>query len=547
MHIDRCKTGKYVRILLRDSYRENGKNKHHTILNLTNWPKKNLDALELALKHKDDLKKIVFGKDEMSLRQGMSVGAVHLVLEVAKRLGIEKALGVGREGKLAMWQIIARMIDQGSRLSAVRLARHHAGQALLHLDAFNEDNLYSNLEWLCRNQADIEDKLMDFRHLDKKPGLYLYDVTSSYFEGDRNELAAFGYNRDKKKGKKQIVIGLLCDEWGAPVSIEVFRGNTVDMKTVSSQVRKISERFGGAEITLVGDRGMIKCPQMSELDEKHFHYITAITKAQVEKLLSSGALQMELFDEGVSEIITNAGERYVCRRNSFRAGEISDNRKDKTERVECEIRKMNEHLAGHPRSKSATAVKKVNSLIKRLKMDGWMNACAKSRIVGLEVNQEKLGAVSKLDGCYALKTDLSPGMADMNVIHDRYKDLAFVEQAFRTSKTVELEMRPIYLRNGDRTKGHALVVMLAYHIARELSRCWSSLDLTVGEGIAQLGSLCATDVVIEGKVSFSMVPKPRSTVEKLLVLAGVNLPDVVPNIETKSDTKAKLQDRRKGV
>ena len=340
MHIDRCKTGKYVRILLRDSYRENGKNKHHTILNLTNWPKKNLDALELALKHKDDLKKIVFGKDEMSLRQGMSVGAVHLVLEVAKRLGIEKALGVGREGKLAMWQIIARMIDQGSRLSAVRLARHHAGQALLHLDAFNEDNLYSNLEWLCRNQADIEDKLMDFRHLDKKPGLYLYDVTSSYFEGDRNELAAFGYNRDKKKGKKQIVIGLLCDEWGAPVSIEVFRGNTVDMKTVSSQVRKISERFGGAEITLVGDRGMIKCPQMSELDEKHFHYITAITKAQVEKLLSSGALQMELFDEGVSEIITNAGERYVCRRNSFRAGEISDNRKDKTERVECEIRKM---------------------------------------------------------------------------------------------------------------------------------------------------------------------------------------------------------------
>lgn len=547
MHIDRCRTGKYERILLRDSYRKDGKNRHHTILNLTNWPEKNLNALELALKHKDDLKKIVFGKNEMGLRQGMSVGAVHLVMEVARRLGIESTLGVGREGKLAMWQVIARVIDQGSRLSAVRLAGHHAGRALLHLDAFNEDSLYSNLEWLCRNQIDIEDKMLGLRHPDKKPDLYLYDVTSSYFEGDRNELAAFGYNRDKKKGKKQIVIGLLCDEDGSPVSIEVFRGNTMDMKTVSSQVRKISERFDGAEITLVGDRGMIKRPQMTELNEKHFHYITAITKAQVEKLLASGALQMELFDEGVSEIITDAGERYVCRRNPFRAGEIGDNRKDKTGRVECEIRKVNEHLATHPKSKPATAVKKVNSLVKRLKMSGWMNACAKSRIVRLEVNREELEAASRLDGCYALKTDLSPEMADKNVIHDRYKDLAFVEQAFRTSKTVELEMRPIYLRNGDRTKGHALVVMLAYQIARELSRCWSSLDLTVDEGIAQLGSLCATDVVIDGKVSFSTVPEPRSTVKKLFDLAGVRPPEVVPNIEAKADTKAKLQNRRKST
>jgi len=544
VHIDRCRTGKYERILLRDSYREDGKNRHHTILNLTNWPKKDLNALELALKHKDDLKKIVFGKSGMRLRQGMSVGAVHLVMEVARRLGIERALGSDREGKLAMWQIIARVIDQGSRLSAVRLARHHAGQALLHLDAFNEDSLYSNLEWLCRNQADIEDKLLRFRHPDKKPGLYLYDVTSSYFEGDKNELAAFGYNRDKKKGKKQIVVGLLCDEGGSPVSIEVFRGNTVDMKTVSSQVRKISERFDGADITLVGDRGMIKRPQMAELGEKHFHYITAITKAQVEKLLTEGALQMELFDEAISEIITDACERYVCRRNPFRAGEIGDNRKEKTGRVECEIRKMNEHLATHPKSKPATAVKRVNALVKRLKMSGWMNACAKSRIVRLEVDSEKLEAASKLDGCYALKTDLPPGMADKNMIHDRYKDLAFVEQAFRTSKTVELEMRPIYLRDGDRTKGHALVVMLACQIVRELSRCWRTLDLTVGEGVAELGSLCATDIVIDGKVSFSTVPEPRSTVKKLFDLAGVRSPWVVSNIEPKADTKVKLQNRR---
>jgi len=133
------------------------------------------------------------------------------------------------------------------------------------------------------------------------------------------------------------------------------------------------------------------------------------------------------------------------------------------------------------------------------------------------------------------------------MIHDRYKDLAFVEQAFRTGKTVELEMRPIFLRNGDRTKGHALVVMLAYQIVRELSICWKSLDLTVDEGIRQLSSLCTTDVIIDGKVSFSMVPEPRTTVKKLFDLAGVRSPEVVPGVEAKADTKAKLQNRRKCV
>jgi hypothetical protein len=544
MHIDRCRSGKYERILLRDSYRENGKNRHHTILNLTHWPKNNLHALELALKHKNDLRKIAFRKDDMTLGQGMSVGAVHLVKEVAKRLGIESVLGVGRDGKLAMWQVIARVINQGSRLSSVRLAGHHAGNALLHLDAFNEDSLYANLEWLCCNQTVIEDRLFRLKHRNKKPGLYLYDVTSSYFEGDKNELAAFGYNRDGKKGKRQIVVGLLCDEDGSPISIEVFRGNTVDMKTVSSQIRKISERFDGAEITLVGDRGMIKRPQMAELNEKNFHYITAITKAQVERLLKDGALQMELFDESVSEIITNNGERYVCRRNPFRADEISLNRKDKIGRLEYEVRNVNERLATHPKASTATAVKKINSVVNRLKMGGWIMVIAEARIVRLKLDGEKLAEASRLDGCYVLKTDLSAESADKNIIHDRYKDLAFVEQAFRTSKTVELELRPIYLRNGERTRGHTLVVMLAYQIVRELAKCWSSLDLTVEEGITQLSSLCSTDVIIENKVAFSMVPEPRRTVKKLFDLAGVRSPNFVPNTEAKAVTKVKLQNRR---
>ena len=205
-------------------------------------------------------------------------------------MGIEGALGTSRQGKLALWQVIARVIDQGSRLSAVRLAGSQAACDVLGLESFNEDDLYANLDWLAEHQGAIEDRL--FRAMaggcGDSPGLYLYDVTSSYLEGECNELSAFGYNRDGKKGKRQVVIGLLCDGVGRPLSIEVFAGNTQDAATLASQVRKVAERFGGGAVTFVGDRGMIKGKQVEDLAEHGFHYITAITKPQVESLLKAG-------------------------------------------------------------------------------------------------------------------------------------------------------------------------------------------------------------------------------------------------------------------
>src|SRR5262249_30956406 len=177
---------------------------------------------------------------------------------VARRLGIEQALGTTREGKLALWQVIARVINQGSRLSAVRLAMAHAACDVLGLGAFDEDALYENLDWLASAQAAIEDRLYVQRTKTKPITLFLYDVTSSYVEGTHNALAAFGYNRDGKKGKRQIVIGLLCDEDGQPVSIEVFPGNTQEPQTFAAQINKVKARFGVTEFTFVGDRGMIK-------------------------------------------------------------------------------------------------------------------------------------------------------------------------------------------------------------------------------------------------------------------------------------------------
>src|SRR5438128_6559683 len=268
----------YTRHLLRESYRANGKVLHRTIANVSHCSEAEIEAMRLALRHKGELELLGTIQDEITLKQGMSFGAVWTVYHIARRLGIEKALGPTREGKLALWQVIARVIDQGSRLSAVRLAMAHAACDVLGLGPFAEEALYENLDWLAGAQASIEDRLFAQRTQTKPVNLFLYDVTSSYLEGTQNAFAAFGYNRDGKKGKRQIVIGLLCDQDGHPVSIEVFPGNTQDPQTFAGQITKVNARFGVHEIIFVGDRGMIKGQHIAGLAQQGLHDITASKK-----------------------------------------------------------------------------------------------------------------------------------------------------------------------------------------------------------------------------------------------------------------------------
>jgi hypothetical protein len=197
----------YTRHLLRESYGANGQVLHRTIANVSHCSAAEIEAMRLALRHKEDLESLGTIQDAITLKQGMSFGAVWTVYHIARRLGIEKALGTTREGKLALWQVIARVIDQGSRLSAVRLAMTHAACDVLGVGPFDEEALYEHLDWLAGAQAAVEDRLYAQRTKSKPVTLFLYDVTSSYLEGAQNELAAFGYNRDGKKGKRQIVIG----------------------------------------------------------------------------------------------------------------------------------------------------------------------------------------------------------------------------------------------------------------------------------------------------------------------------------------------------
>ena len=371
MRIDRIvsKQGnkQYTCILLRHAYRNaQGKCQHRTIANLTHCSPEEIAAIELALKHKEDLS-VLGSLKEIKTVQGLSVGAVSLLYQRAQRLGLVKVLGKSREGKLALWPVMARLIDRGSRLSAVRLARSHAALEVLGLDPFCEDDLYAAMTWLDAQQSRIERRLLTERFHDSPCTLFLYDVTSSYLEGEQNAYGAYGYSRDKKRGKKQIVVGVLTDETGWPVSLQVYPGNTQDIGTFSDQVQKIRARFGVKEVTVVGDRGMIKRGGIEALEQHGFHYITAITKAQIGALVKTGGLQLSLFDEAVCEV-EDEGVRYILRRNPVRAEEIRANREERESLFRSYVAKKNAYLAEHPRAQVAVALRDLRSEGCRLKV-----------------------------------------------------------------------------------------------------------------------------------------------------------------------------------
>ena len=242
-------------------------------------------------------------------------------------------------------------------------------------------------------------------------------------------------------------------------------------------------------MTFVGDRGMIKGPQIEQLqaDNDHeFHYITAITKPQIEKLLREDKIQIGLFDQELGEVQLHEGLRLVLRRNPVRADEMKRSRQRKYQALLEFIAEQNRYLLEHSRAKTAVAERKVKDKRKQLKMDEWTVVSSEGRTITVAKETDQLQEVEKLDGCYVLKTDLSADKASKEVVHDRYKDLALVEWAFRTSKTVQLEMRPVNVRLESRTRGHAFVVMMAYRIVKELASLWASLDVTVQEGLKEL-------------------------------------------------------------
>ena len=508
-----------ISTLLVESYRENGKQKRRTIANLTKVPKRYLKPFKALIKNKE-----LTDLSELTIEQGKSIGALYVLNHLAKEIGLDKVLGNSKNAKLALLQIINKIISPCSRLAILEsFSTHQAIEHVLKLDSFSLDDLYYNLEWLCENQQRIEDGLFKIQNKEAST-VYLYDVTSSYLEGEFNELADYGYNRDGKKGKKQIVIGLLTDKDGDPFSIEVFQGNTSDTKTFKNQLVKLKNRFKVKKVVCVGDKGMIKSAQIKDIDQLDFHYITSITKVQITTLLKHDKVSLELFDKDLTEIELQ-GTRYILRKNPTRELEIQTNREQKLEKIKQLKDKKNAYLLSHPRAKATIAQKDIEKVITKLKLNKWLSCQIEKEKLVLKTDQAKLEGTSQLDGCYVLKTDLKQTDADKETIHKHYKQLSKVEYAFRTIKTTLLEVRPIFLRKEKRTKGHVFACMLAYKLTKYMmDKIGTQLDFTKDHVINSLNTIqyllhCYNEIKIK-RIPDTLLPEQQ----KILNALNITLP-----------------------
>jgi transposase len=465
-------------ILLRESYRDGNHVKTRTIANLTHWPAERIQALQRCLKGEFD------GQREAAAPVSDRVfGVLFLLKAVAERLGIVRVLGQGRAGKLALFLVLARVAAQGSRLSAVRWAEEQAVAEVLGLSRFDEDDLYGALDWLSEQQPRLEQQLYRryVKRLGQPPVLVLYDVTASYVEGECNELAEYGHNRDGKKGKKQIVIGLLTAADGEPLAVQVFQGNTSDCTTVAAQIETLKQRFRVAEVVFVGDRGMIKTKGKQALSAADLKYITALTDPQIRKLLKEHVLERDLFDE-VAQAVEHDGRRLVLRRNEAVRRKQTQRRQAKLAQLRQRVAERNALVADSKRAQPEAGLRRLSRWAKRHQLSPLVTLSLENRELTLQIDEDKQAEAALLDGCYVLETDVAKDHLDAPTVDARYRDLQKVERDFRLMKTALLEVRPLFVRKPSRTHGHVWVAMLALKLVRELARGLKAAFGTTAEG-----------------------------------------------------------------
>ena len=456
-------------ILLRESYREGGRVKKRTLLNLSDWPADRTAGFKMLLKGGT-----VIPSDQQAITiiRSLPHGHVAAALGTARKIGLDRLLGPdgNRCRDLVLALLVNRLLEPGSKLAAARaLSPDTASSSLgqqLGLGPVDEDELYTALDWLAVRQPAIETALAK----DHLAGgtLVLYDVSSSYMEGRCCPLAQYGYNRDGKRGKLQIVYGLLCAADGCPVAIEVFEGSTADPVTLTSQVTKLKERFGLAHVVLVGDRGMITQARIAEdLGTAGLDWITALRAPAIKILRDAGALQMSLFDERDMAAITSPdfpGERLIVCRNRALAAERGRRREDLLAATERELARIAAAVARQRLRGAAAIGLKVGAVLDRHKMATHFTLDIADNRFGFARKTEEVAAEAALDGIYVVRTSLPATVLDDPTTVRSYKSLSLVERAFRCLKSVDLQIRPVYHWLADRVRAHVFLCMLAYYL-----------------------------------------------------------------------------------
>jgi Transposase len=402
-------------------------------------------------------------------------GHVAAVLGTLRKLGLEQIIAArhSRERDLVVAMIVARVIDPGSKLATARGLSPETCVStlgeLMGVTNAGEDDLYAAMDWLLERQAEIESSLA-MRHL-KDGSLVVYDASSTYFEGKTCPLAQFGYSRDRKKGKLQIIFGLLCNAQGIPVAVEVFEGNTGDPSTLPTQIEKVRTRFGIKRVVFVGDRGLITDARINEnlKNVEGLDWITALRAPQIRQLVEREYLQLSLFDEqDLAEIQSPdyPGERLICCRNPLLAAERRRKREELLQATEQELDKIVAATTRdkRPLSGAAQIGLRVGKVLNRFHMAKHFHLEITDNSFRYERNTVHMAAEAALDGLYVIRTSVSDELFDSQETVRAYKSLSTVERAFRSYKTMDLKVRPICHRLEGRVRAHIFLCMLAYYV-----------------------------------------------------------------------------------
>lgn len=461
----------YEAALLRRSYREDGKVKNETLGNISSLEPGEIEGIRAVLAGRE----LVDLDEALAIERSAPHGQVAAVLGVLRDVDLERLISRERcrERDLVVAMICQRLIGPGSKLSATRRLSQTTLGSELSLGEVSEAELLGAMDWLLERQERIE-KTLAKRHLDGE-GFMLYDLSSSYVEGRCCPLASLGYSRDGKRGTAQVNYGLTCSPAGRPVAIEVHDGSTQDQQTLPGAVEAVRERFGIAEVVVVGDRGMLTKAHAEALTKAGVDFVSALKSAQIRALVESGELQLTLFDEtNLAEISSDQfpGERLVVCRNPAVAAERKRKRSELLAATEAEldkVRSMVESPRGSLRKADAGKIgTRAGRVVNRFKVAKHFELSISDGAFSFERKEEQIKAEAALDGLYVIRTTCAESkLSSPESVVRTYKQLKMAERAFRTMKDL-IEIRPIHHHLEDRVRAHAFLCMLAYYVAFEL-------------------------------------------------------------------------------
>ena len=466
----------YTATLLRRSYREDGKVKKETLANLSHLPAEAVDAIRRVLAGET----LLSADEAFEIERSLPAGHVNAALLMARRLGLAELLDrtPSRQRDLCLAMIVSRVISPGSKLSTVRTLGQSTLGSELGVEGLDEDDLYEAMDWLLEHQARVEDRIAK-RHL-RNGEMVLYDVSSSYFEGRSCPLGRLGYSRDGQKNLPQIIYGLLCDQEGRPVSIEVFSGQTHDDKTLPAQVTKVKDRFGLGSVTVVADRGMVTRANIETLaNTEGVSWITALKAPTIKKLVRDGVFQPTLFDEqNLGEILDVEdfpGERLIVCRNPLVGAQRARKRSELLDATDAELAAIKTRVDKGTLLGAAQIGMAVGPALKRFHVKKHFDVHISDMEFTYTRKQDEIDAEAALDGFYILRTNHTAQTVPAADVVRAYKTLEQAERAFRSIKGPDLQIRPIHHHLETRVRAHVFICMLAYYLTWHLKAAWKPL------------------------------------------------------------------------